>query len=461
MTRRDIMRLLAVAPVISPVNAAERTTFAEEPGDHVPGSPGERYNRIVTDMLTWIRENQAENLLEAAHAIARTVMRGGTCWYNWDCGHSTTFDMSPGRDGVPEILTVGFDPAKARDGDLFLASKRSEYPVLTEKDILVVGTPSPWSRDAHGGERIVTESAMSCIRPYSDIWIENNITVEGGVVRLPGMPAPIGPVSGILGIVTLWMMLGDAVRIMAREGFTVPVRGDEPPLERHDPGYISLYDPLLDEYFGAVMRGIGMIGAEMGSIREAAGMAVDTVLSGGKVYCYGRYYETIPVEARTRRSGLALLNDLSDRNGALVTSGKEFGGESGDLVIMGIYAPDDPVDLAHLDTLKNMGIKTVSIGPSTRNMQIPAGRTVPKETDMHLGGICDTYGLFAVPGFERRVCPVSGALLMQTFWVTCLEIAGEIIHRTGNTPAVYLNGAVEGGMDHLRRMNAILEVRGY
>jgi hypothetical protein len=41
-------------------------------------------------------------------------------------------------------------------------------------------------------------------------------------------------------------------------------------------------------------------------------MAVDSVLSGGKVYMLRKYYEP-PGEAKTRER-LALLNDLSDRD---------------------------------------------------------------------------------------------------------------------------------------------------
>lgn len=459
-SRRGFLRLLTLGAAGAWTGAGHAASPVME---RCPGSGltlGGQYNAIVLDMLERIRTTQSANLLEGAHAIARAVLRGKTCWYNWDCGHSITFDMPPGRNGVPELLTIGFDPGKAADGDVFLASKRSEHPVLAEKDIVVIGTPSPWSLDAAGSELVVLDAAKSRIRPYSDIWIENGISVYGGVLNIPGSPAPLGPVSGILGIVTLWMMMGDACRILAREGKPVPVRGDEPERSGSD-GLVSLESPLIDDYYRAVTERIRMIEAEAGDIARAASMAVDSVLSGGKVYCYGRYYETLPVEAKTRRSGLALLNDLSDRDGVLTVSGKAFEGSPRDLVIMGVYSPDDETDLRHLDTIRRTGAKTVSIGPMTRDMRIPEGRTVPKEADIHLGRSFDTYGLFALPGFARRVCPLSGALLMQTFWVTCIEIAAEIMRRTGNVPGIYRNGAIEGGLEHLTRVNEVLKARGY
>jgi len=92
---------------------------------------------------------------------------------------------------------------------------------------------------------------------------------------------------------------------------------------------------------------------------------------------------------------------------------------------------------------------------------LPDGRTVPKEADVHIGRMCDTYGIYAVPGFKRKVCPTSGACLNQLYWSVCMEIMEGIIRRTGNVPGVYLTGAVEGGIDHLNRVNAIYEERGY
>jgi len=433
-----------------------------EPSMPQPEPLSIRYLNKVREMLTWIRRTQSENLLEASYAIARTVMKGGTCWYSWDMGHSTTYDLVPGRPGVPEIFTIGYDPKKAKDGDLFLANIwGGPYEDLEKKDILVIGSPVPWGMDAKMSELIVLDSAKRRIRPYSDIWIETNVTTLGAVMKVPGMPAPIGPVSGIIGMVTFWMMMADTCRILARDGKSVPVRGDEPNLSGKDVEWIPLHEPIMDDYFERVMRQIEMIGAELGNIRQIARMAVDSVLSGGRVYCYSRYSASLSVEATTRRGGLALTQGIHEENGRLVYQGKEFKGTSKDLVIMGIFTPDDPADLKYLDRFKKYGMKTASIGPMTRDIKVPEGRAVPKETDVHVGRMCDTYGLYAVPGFERKVCPTSGAVQNQIFWAVCMEIVEEMIRRTGNVPGVFFSAAIRGGMEHMHRMHELYRERGY
>ncbi|MCD6307870.1 MAG: hypothetical protein J7M24_02605 [Candidatus Latescibacteria bacterium] len=466
MKRRELLHLLPVSAAglaLSPYQSSAR----ERPRPAGAGGGetlAQEYQRKVRDMLVRIRETQSENLLEASYAVARTVERGNTCWCNWNMGHGTRFELFPGRDGLPELFTPGYDSKKLRNGDLYLTNRGPiNLKDRADKDFFVIGAPVPWSSDAGMADLIVRDTAKHRNRPHSDLWIETFVTTVGAVVRVPGMPAPVGPVSGILGIVLFWMIAADACRILAREGKAVPVGGDEPRLSGDGIEYVSLHDPLMDDYFDRVLMQMEMIGAETGDIREIASMAVDSVLAGGKVYGYSRLQTGICVEAQTRRGGLAMTRGVFEENGKVVDyQGNELKGSPNDLVIMGIHEPDNPADLAALDSFRRMNMKIASIGPMTRDIKIPEGRTVPKETDVHVGRMCDAYGLYAVPGFERKICPTSGALQMQLYWVTVMEIVDEVIRRTdGNVPGVFMSAAIKGGTEHMHRMNAVYEERGY
>ena len=175
------------------------------------------------------------------------------------------------------------------------------------------------------------------------IWIETNTTRLGAVMNIPGASSPYGPVSGIIGIVTYWMMLADACRILARDGKSVKVRGDEPVLSGNNIPWVGLHDPLMDDYFEQTMIQIETIDAEMGNIRRIAEIAVDSVLDGGKVWCYSRYRNSLAVEGHGRRGGLFLTRGVYEKDGELTTvsSGDKFDRSSKDLVIMGIEKPDN------------------------------------------------------------------------------------------------------------------------
>jgi len=473
MIRRDALRLIplsgaGMAGLTALATAQDMCAGKCQGMMNPPGEPlAIRYTKKVREMLRWIRLTQADNLLESSYAIARTVKNGGTCWCSWDMGHNTKFDMFPGRHGNPGIFTMGYNVELSKNGDLFLASIwGGPHEDLVKKDIFVIGGPTPWGSDAKLADLIVRDSAKVRLRPYSDIWIETNITTIGAIMEVPGSPAPIGPVSGIIGMVTFWMMQADACRILARDGIALQVEGDEPTLP-DTAEWVDLNSPLMDDYFDAVMNQIEMIGSEIGGIREIARMAVDSVLSGGKVYCYSKYRNSLSVEGQTRRGGLALTRGLhrfdgSEKDiGKLESYGEEFRGSKNDLVIMGLFQPDDPIDLECLDLFRKLKMKVVSMGPMTREITVTGERTVPRETDVHVGRMCDTYGRFAIPGFNRKVCPTSGALLNQIFWATCMEITEEIIRRTGNVPGIFFSAAIKGGTEHMNRVREIAKERGY
>lgn len=239
------------------------------------------------------------------------------------------------------------------------------------------------------------------------------------------------------------------------------IYGDEPELSGGNIEWADLNAPLMDDYFDVVMNQIEMIGSEYGNICEIARMAVDSVLSGGKIYCYSRYRDSLSVEGQTRRGGLVMTRGVHFDNGKLITHDGEFTGTKNDLVIMGIFKPDDEFDLKALEIFRKNKMKVVSMGPMTKDIKIPEGKTVPGESDIHAGRMCDTYGLFALPGFNKKVCPSSGALLNQIFWATCMEIVEEMIRRTGNTPGIFFSAAVKGGTEHMNRIIEIYRERGY
>ncbi len=462
MKRRDTLRLLPLSAA-GAVGLARKSSAQPLPprqGAPNPGAPGpgsglyDQYSRIVRDRLNWIRNNQSENLLEASYAIARTVLRGNLCWSMWDTGHSTQNDQYPDRNGEPEIIAPNWNAQQAKDGDLLLASRwGGPYDVVAEKNIFVIGGPAPWGGDALGQELLREDVQTSKIRPHAKIWIETNITTKGPEVYIPGAPAPFGAISGILGMVQYWMMLADACRILSREGYKGAVEGDEPSLSEKT-AWAGLDRPLMGDYFRTVMQQIEMVRGEMGEIRKVANEVVDVLLSGGSVYYYSRAYAGPATEALGRRGGLAF-------NKADWEGNKNFDGGPKDIVIMHINKPDCEIDLKHLEKYRKAKMKVFSLGPEARDGRVPEGKTIPKLTDMHFCRIADTYGLFAIRGFNQKVCPTSGPVKNQAFWALQMEIAEEIIRRTGNVPGILMSGALKGGNEHNAIVRRRIEARGY
>ena len=458
MKRRDVFKLVpltlaGIGGLATRAGAMEKFTKKVGGWEDLPLPL--MYPQLIQDMIGWVRKNQAENILEAGYAISRAVRKGNTCWINWDQGHSTQGEMFAGRHGMPEFLTHGYNPKTSKDGDLLMASRiisEAGFADAAQKDIYVIGAPSPWSGDARGFQHVSPDIQSLKIRSISDLWIETNITSYGAVLELPGMPAPMGPVSGPVYMAIMWMAMADACRALAIEGKPMPIMGDEPDLGGRT-NYIDLDEPLMIRYLDDTMRELGLIGSELGSIRKIASMAADTLLDGGTVYHYSRYSMTYRGEANGRRGGLALARGLSDG---------DIQGTSKDCVIMGVFQPDDPVDLKNLDEFKKRGMRIASIGPITRNFAIPEGRCVHKEVEAHAGRMSDTYGLYAIPGFKKKVCPTSGLTMIAVHWAMSLALVEEIKERTGgDVPGVHFSGALKWGSEFNARVRAMQQDRGY
>ncbi len=458
MKRRDALRILPLAATGAAMMSGKT---AAAPAGEQPEKISLRYLRSVRDIIREIQVTESDNLLEASRHIARTYKNGGKCYTTWDVGHCHNEDMYPDRPGDTDIFTIGYPEDQAKKGDLLLGgiiAKKLEDP--RRKGVFLIGSPVPWCGDTPDAHLLSEQHRQYTIRAVSDLWVETYSTTWGPIIWLPGAEYPMGAVSGAIGMTTFWVMTADAVRMLAAEGIAVKVKGDEPKLP-DTVKRVSLTKPLGEEYFAEVLRQLELIEGELGSAETVADLAVDAVLSGNKVHVYSKYWEGLAIESNTRMGGLCIYKSVFNAGPewGLV---KNFKATDKDLVIMGTCQPDDPADLEFLDLCRKIGCKTVSLGPATRSKGFPGGKTVPGGTDIHLGYNCDTYGLFAVPGVDRRVCPTSGVVLNQLFYAVSMSIAQKIIERTGNLPTIYPNGAFEGSpYSEFGRVHNVGLKRGY
>ena len=456
MKRREMLRLFpfTAAGIAGIYDSALAFGGPEKHGGKLASPDAMTYIDTVIEMLTWIRENQAENILEAAYAVARTARNGRTCWSHWDQGHTASADTFEGREGFPQIMETGYDVKKSKKGDMVLASFADGSEMIEDiakKDIFMVGGPSPVSGDCLEAYNNIKNVRESRFRPNADIWIETRITSTGAVVQVPGSPAPLGPVSGPIYLTILWAILADASRVLSIEGEKVTVSGDSPKLKGDGVKWVSLADPLTDNLFATVIRQMKLLGSERGQMRILAEKAAATLVSGGSVYGYSRREESIATEWYHRRGGFGFPKMAHEGN---------IEGESGDMVIMGITEPDNPVDLKSMKAFRERGMKIASIGPVTDG-GIPDGDTVPKLSDVHVGRSYDTQGIFAIPGIDRKVCPTSGIMNVTALWAASVEIAMALIRNTGNTPGIHYSGSLLWGGEHNGQMRQILNERGY
>ena len=473
MKRRDMLRVMPLS-----MTGMTSLAFAVIGSDSNNGKEATplalQYLDRISEMLEWVRDNQAGNLMEGAYRIARTVKNGNRCWSRWNLGHNSGYDLFPDRNGVPDMFTLGFRQDEAKDGDLLLMGVAGNtLSEVKKRGVFIIGSPTPYSYDSRGQELLRDDLWNHRSRPHCDLWIDTPITREGAVLEVPGSETKLGPASGILGMTTFWMMAADACRVLARDGITLPVWGDEPPLETegvpdwHFNAPADLDEPLMYRYFERITTRIELIRAEMGAIRKAAGLVVNASLDGGIVYSYSHDRNAIAVEGSSRRGGLSMFKGIYDggeeTDFKLTHPNFDYPPFSErDCVVMGITRPDDPVDMENFEIFRKAGVRIVSIGPMTRSFKVPEGKTIPKQADVHLGQQCDAFGLFHIPGFEKKVCPISGAINNQLYWALCCQVVDTFSERTnGDLPGIFGNVAIRGMRNQMRHLWELYKERGY
>ena len=454
MKRRDVLKIMPLALTAGGLSQSAQAIVDEK--EHKP--LGLKYLDGITELFSRIRASQTGNLLEASHRIAETFKNGKTCYCQWETGHSYDGDIYPDRPGNTNIFTLGYimatPPKPPENGDLFLVNViRQPLEDPREKGIYVIGGPNPWCYDTDHPELLTESNRNLKVRMYSNIWIETYVNRYGALLWLPGETFMFGPTTAALSMITYWAMTADAVRILAREGVYVKVMGDEGDLPEKS-SFVSSDDPLGAKYIDEAIKQTGQIQAEWGNIHKMAETAAECVLSGGKIWVYSRYAEALCGEANSKRGGLALINTTHSED-------KGFSGTDKDIVFMGIYTPNDSIDIEMLDKFRKNGLKVFSIGPSVWNSTYPQGRAVSKESDLHIGNMCDTYGIFPIKGVKRKVCPTSGLMVNLMFWSVMAELADGIIRQTGMTPAVLSTGAMTGGAAERTRKTELARKRGF
>jgi len=467
MRRRDALKII-------PLSLAGAAGLSAGTGAKTSIPLALRFTSSMREIFERIKHNQSEEILEAAYRVAGAIKRGNKCYVSWDMGHRTEYDIFPDRPGDTDIFIKQL-PKDAEKGDLIMTNAAASEEAVNrlraqhDKGVYVISGPRSWGGDNIGSEQITPEIRKLKVSAFADLWIDLYETAYGAVVNVPGSPYPMGPSSGGAGVLTFWMVVADAARLLAADGKSFAVYGDEPPRSGGEKA-VSLNRPLGDIYYEIALEQQKACENEMDRVRGIAEMAVHSVLRGGRTYFYSRYEPFLCAECYARRGGLGLTYGVYGPPEKLalfddpIQQGKldlRFRPSEKDTVIMGLVRPDDPDDLAALDLFRKAGTGAAAIGPKTRGGTVPPGRTVPKEADIHVGDACDTYGLFALPGIPRSVCPTSGLVANQLLWMICCEIAEQIIDRTGNVPGIYLNGAMKGGMDRLNEVKQLLKTRGY
>lgn len=209
----------------------------------------EEYGRRARELIARVVETQEEAITGAAEMVADTVAAGGVV-FTFGTGHSHCIAedavyRAGGLVPVDAILEPSLTGASDVTKSEYLerlegfAAAILDHRRLTPDDLLVVISNSgrnavPVEMATEARERGVRVVAITSLRyagavgsrhssekklhEVADVAVDNGTEFGDAEIRLPGVPVPVGPMSGIAGMFVIHAIMARAAEVLLSRG---------------------------------------------------------------------------------------------------------------------------------------------------------------------------------------------------------------------------------------------------
>ncbi|GAB1440816.1 sugar isomerase domain-containing protein [Providencia sp.] len=240
----------------------------------------DEYLNIIKDKLTFLAEDQNENINQVANKLANVIRQGGIIYF-FGCGHSHIFgeDVFYRAGGVAPVRPILIEPLMLHEGAARSSKleKQNDYILpyladykITEKDALIVIStsginPVPidvalWGKQSGAYSVAITSSVYAeafpskhvsgkHLRDCVDMVIDNNVPIGDAILKTGEQHPPFSPISSMLGIFIVQSIFAEVVFNLSEDQHSLPIflSGNIPGSEIHNLNLINQYGGLIPE----------------------------------------------------------------------------------------------------------------------------------------------------------------------------------------------------------------------
>ncbi|EMI5491498.1 SIS domain-containing protein [Providencia stuartii] len=238
------------------------------------------YLNIVKDKLTFLAEDQQQNINQVANKLADVIRQGGIIYF-FGCGHSHIFgeDVFYRAGGLAPVRPILIEPLMLHEGAARSSKleKQNNYILpylvdykITEKDALIVISTSginpvpidvaQWGRQ-HGAYTVAITSSVYAdtfqskhtsgqhLRDCADQVIDNNVPIGDAVLKASEQEPPFSPISSMLGIFLVQGIFAEVIFNLSEEQCSLPIflSGNIPDSDKHNLDLINQYGGRIPE----------------------------------------------------------------------------------------------------------------------------------------------------------------------------------------------------------------------
>ena len=446
MKRRDFAKTLAAVPGL---NVAGCTGTSEKLRVHEQSEKkqyGVHYYEKACEI--WERESTSELPLiaEAADRAAHSLRNGKRLYSHVIFGHMLTAEFRADRAGNPNYLpnwnrnTTDEEYNAVGEGDfLFFDYAHPRVREARDRGAFTVGIRVPYIPK----ETIPAGVLFPEYRLYWDIMTEecsslvltSGVPFTDGVLCVPEIPAVRAcPISVQGAGIFYWMLTAGIAERDKGKGSTPPGSTEK-----------------ALEYIECIKERGARIRADIGHLDAAANAMAECVAHGGRYwnYTHGCEWE---IENYIRASGIAMSRllkpeDLHDQ------------AAPGDFALIAGEFSDIQENYSMAEALKSKGLTVISIGPAHTDGS--NGDDIAKVADWHI----ETYsperdGVLTIPGFDTKICPVTGNLFALALWMLNSQFIARMIDRD-MVPGLDMGVHLMGGRGYNSAVRPVVAKRGY
>ncbi len=402
---------------------------------------GDEFIKKGRKHLSLVREEESEHIERAAAMAAFSLSAGKKIYSEVTIGHMMFQETRDERMGNPKLFTTlpqwmgnsADEYLKMQKGDFLITNYPSQHCLDAHKrGVFVTGVTSPFVPDEKSAAYVNPWEEGYYIKHVSDLVIECKTPYTEGIVNVTEVPEiPLFPGSELTLALIYWMVNAELANKVTN-------------------GQDARSKEKAEEYFEILMARYDEAALQIAEIKQAAQIVAERVINGAKFYVYDQKGQ-LTSEACGRASGLMLTQETNAKLNKL---------KYGDILVLGAYSSNEPLDIDVAERAREKGAWVVGIGPLGTEGNSSGERTL-KHVHLPLDNRSwDSWGCVSIKGMERRICPTSGIISAMLFWAFQAQMVTEMLKK-GEVPYVWMGFHMKEGRDYDNVMRPLFLKRGY
>lgn len=451
-TRRTFLRTAAAGAAVGLTAAAAESAEVVLPMEFIaPEKPYmDTYLEGILNITDGIRRESVPSIVAAMEKAWEAHRNGRKIYSHMLVGHFAMFAGSPDRPGQPNVLPQRVDRntradfEAMREGD-FLLTNGTEAGVAEarKKGVYVVGVTNNYIRFSKTPPDFLRNAESPAIEDISDLVIDSHVPYDNGLILAPQDPyLKIIPSSGISQFLVYWACTASLATLIGSKG--------------KDNG-----EAAVRTYLDTAYDRFRMIGTDRPKLDEIGAVWADLMLTRkARLFVYGAPQEVKPYlgcrnlfenEACFVASGTVMAQPYTINQDKL---------RAGDILLIGGLTSNHPLEIdAALHARRAGAYSTVFCPFATEGDS--SGVRLFKYADAAFNTYSEERdGLLSVPGFERKICPLTGLAGNFVHWMLTAAWTDHMSRR-GAFPMFRKGGHEAGSPEHKAVAEKIWMERGY